>query len=172
MKILKNKTKISAITFVLLLTISTILVALPNVVAHDPPLSIPTWAFISVTNNPIGVNQQLVIVFWCNAIPPTAQGAYGDRWTFYVEVTEPDGSKETVGPLTSDSIGGGYTLYTPTQVGTYTFVACMDDKVIDGSPAGLPPNFGPYSSGYANIGDTYLGSESDPIDVVVQEEPI
>jgi hypothetical protein len=167
-----EKTKTTAITLVITLTFAAIFVALPMVGAHDPPLEIPTWAFISATNNPIGFGQQLVLVFWSNAIPPTASGAYGDRWTFYVEVTEPDGSKETLGPFTSDPVGGGWLSYTPDQVGTYTFVASMEDKVIDGSPAGLPPDFGPSSRGYANIGDTYLGGESDPIEVVVQEEPI
>jgi hypothetical protein len=41
MKILKNKSKISAITFVLVLTISATFVALPAVNAHDPP-----WKFL------------------------------------------------------------------------------------------------------------------------------
>jgi hypothetical protein len=65
--------------------------------AHDPPWTVPTWAYISATNNPIGVGQQVVIVFWPNALPPTASGAYGDRWTWNVEVTKPDGTKETLG---------------------------------------------------------------------------
>jgi len=170
MKILKNRSKISAITFVLVLTFSAILVAFPTVVAHDPPWTVPIWAYISAAYNPIGINQQTIIVFWPNMIPPTAQGTYGDRWTWNVEVTKPDGTKETHGPFTSDPIGGGYILYTPDQVGTYTFVATMDDHLITGEP--FPPDWGPSSSRYANIGDTYLGDSSDPLTLTVQEDPI
>ena len=61
-------------------------------------------------------------MFWIDKLPPTASGAYGDRWhNLKVEVTKPDGSEQTLGTFTSDAVGGGYTLYTPDQVGTYTF---------------------------------------------------
>jgi outer membrane protein assembly factor BamB len=171
MQILKNKTKISAITFVLLLTISAIFVALPIVGAHDPPWTVPTWAYISATNNPIGVGQQVVVVFWPNKIPPTASGAYGDRWIWNVEVTKPDGTKETLGPFTSDPVGGGYLLYTPDQVGTYTFVAIMDDHVLTGEPIPSGKTIDTIS-GAADVGDTYLGDTSDPYELTVQEDPI
>jgi hypothetical protein len=39
----------------------------------------------------------LNIVFWCNFIPPTAIGEYGDRWTLHVDVTTPGGDKTTLG---------------------------------------------------------------------------
>ena len=71
----------------------------------------------------MGVGQAMLIQFWLNAIPPTASGALGDRWSLYVDVTAPDGSEETLGPFTSDPVGGGYTWYTPAQVGTYTVVS-------------------------------------------------
>jgi hypothetical protein len=167
-------TKKAAISTCLLslITVAVVLVALPIVNAHDPPWRIPTWTFVSVTNNVIGVNQYTTIVYWSNAIPPTAEGAYGDRWIFELEIKHPDGTIETISNIISDPVGGGYEVYTPTEVGTYTIVARMDDKVINGEPNGLPQNFGPSSRGYANIGDTYLGSESEPIEMVVQEEPI
>ena len=116
MKSLKNKSKLSAIAFALVLTVATMLVALPAVSAADPPLEVPTWCYVTVTNNPIGVNQQLVLVYWINAYPPTANGAYGDRWTFYVEITTPSGSIDTIGPFTSDPVGAGWAVYTPTEV--------------------------------------------------------
>ena len=115
MKNLKIKSKLSAITFVLMLTFAATFVALPIVSAHDPPWEVPTYCYISVASpNPIGVTQEIVIVYWINAVPPTAVGAYGDRWTFNVEVTAPDGSEQTLGPYTSDPVGGGWALYTPT----------------------------------------------------------
>jgi len=167
MKFSRNKAKVTAVIFVLVLTISAILTAFPTVVAHDPPLTVPTWAYISVTNNPIGVGQKVVIVFWPNEIPATSQGAYGDRWTWNIEVTKPDGSEETLGPFTSDPVGGGWTTYTPDQVGTYTLVAIMDDHVMTGEPA---PPAGAW--GTETIGDTYLGDTSDPMTLTVQEDPI
>jgi outer membrane protein assembly factor BamB len=170
MKFSTNKVEVTAVIFVLVLTFSALLAAFPTVVAHDPPLTVPTWAYISATNNPIGVGQQVVIVFWPNKIPPTASGAYGDRWTWNIEVTKPDGTKETLGPFTSDPVGGGWTHYTPDQVGTYTFVAIMDDHVITGEP--FPPGWGPASFGYSDVNDTYLGDTSDPYELTVQEDPI
>jgi outer membrane protein assembly factor BamB len=168
MKFSTNKAKATVVIFVLVLTFSALLAAFPTVGAHDPPWTVPTWAFISASNNPIGVNQQTVIVFWPNEIPPTSQGAYGDRWTWNIEVTKPDGTKETLGPFTSDPVGGGWTTYTPDQVGTYTFVAIMDDHVMTGEP--FPPSGDAW--GTATIGDTYLGDTSDPYELTVQEDPI
>jgi hypothetical protein len=75
-----------------LLTISAMFVALPIVSAADPPLEVPTWAFIALRNDIIGVGQQALIVFWPNCYPPTASGAYGDRWTWNIEITKPDGT--------------------------------------------------------------------------------
>jgi len=171
MKFSTNKAKVTAISFVLVLTFSALLAAFPTVAAHDPPLTVPTWAYISATNNPIGVGQQMVIVFWPNKIPPTASGAYGDRWTWNIEVTKPDGTKETLGPFTSDPVGGGWTHYTPDQVGEYTLVAIMDDHVLTGEP--IPPgNTIDTIRGAADVGDTYLGDSSDPYYLTVQEDPI
>ena len=168
MKNLTNKSKIATIALILVLTISVIFVALPIVSAHDPPWTVPTWCYVSVTNSIIGVNQQVVIVYWVNAIPPTAQGAYGDRWTFTVDVTKPDGSKENLGPSKSDPVGGGWTTYTPDQIGTYTIVAHMDEHTVTGLPDLTPSVI----SNPASVNDTYLASSSDPVTFIVQEEPI
>ncbi len=106
MKLTGNKTTATAIAMLLVLTM-TVTLALPAVNAHTPPWDVPTYTFISATNNVIGVNQPFTIVFWTASYPPTANGAYGDRWTFNVEVTKPDNSKETLGPFTSDPVGSG-----------------------------------------------------------------
>jgi outer membrane protein assembly factor BamB len=164
MKILKSKPKLSAIIFVLMLTISAILIALPIVDARDPPwLDRPTYCYVAVSPPTVGVNQEVIIVFWLNFIPPTAQGAYGDRWIFYVDITNPDNSKDTVGPVTSDPVGGGYILYTPTQVGTYTVVARFPGQKITGVP-GREDNI--------NVNDTFAPSTSEPTTFIAQEEPI
>jgi outer membrane protein assembly factor BamB len=169
MQNLKNKPKISAMTFVILLTFAATIVTLPLVTAHDPAWEIPTWCYISIAApNPIGVNQQLVVIFWCNSIPPTALGASGDRWNFNIKVTTPDGSTEILGPFTSDPVGGGWTIYTPTQVGTYTLMA----EFVEHTITGLPVMPGSTISNPDSIGDIYLASTSEPVTLIVQEDPI
>ena len=169
MKTTKNKTKISAITFVLLLTIAALLVSLPTASAHDPAWEIPTWAYMSVSPNPIGIGQDALIVMWINDYPITAVGAYGDRWDgFTVEVTTPSGVKETLGPFTSDPVGSGWTQYTPTEIGTYTFVFSWPGDTI----TGLPKDPSGYERNPQFVGDVYLPSESDPVTLTVTEDPV
>ena len=117
---MKNtKTKIATIALILLLTIAALVTFLPTVNARD----FPTYAYITVSPDPIGVGQTATIIAWLDKVPPTAGIiGLGDRWQdFRIEVTKPDGSKETLGPFTSDPVGSMWTTYTPTQVGTYTF---------------------------------------------------
>jgi hypothetical protein len=157
------------VTLFLIITIATPLLNLPATNAHTPPWVIPTWTYISVSPHLVGVGQQLLVVVFSNTVPPTAGGAYGDRFTFYVDVTTPNETKQTLGPITSDPVGAGYTSYVPEQVGTYTFVARMDNHTI----TGLPIN--PYvvtQPGAAYINDTYIGSTSGPVTVTVQTDPV
>ncbi len=53
----------------MMLALATTLVALPSTNAHSPPWDVPTWCYVAVTNNPIGVGQLMDIVFWLNAYP-------------------------------------------------------------------------------------------------------
>ncbi len=141
--------------------------------AHTPPWNYPTWTYVVAYNNVIGVGQQEKIIYWLGVSPPpTASGQYGDRWSFYLDLTLPDGTKQTLGPYTSDPVGGGYAFYTPTQVGNYSVVARFPGKTINGQPNGLPTNWGPSSSGYQNINDTYAPSQSDPVTITVTQTPL
>ncbi len=175
----KSKTA-AAIALFLMSTIAFTMVALPPAGALDWPTPIPTWTYIGVTPaDVVGVNQEVIIVFWCNFIPPTAIGEYGDRWTFHVDVTTPSGT-ETLGGsngFESDPVGGSWTTYTPTEVGTYTFVARMDAHTIDGGVSRNAENpFGPVTwpslPGDQSIGDQFQASESEPVSLTVQEEPV
>ena len=121
-----NKLKIpkkqvsAAIAFALMLTIAATIGALPIVSAHTPAWNVATFAFISVWPNPIGVGQTVNINMWLDKVPPTAFWIYGDKWyNFKIEVTKPDGTVDTLGPFTSDDIGGYHISYTPDTVGTY-----------------------------------------------------
>ncbi|MCW4018850.1 MAG: hypothetical protein NWF00_09280 [Candidatus Bathyarchaeota archaeon] len=119
MKTNKNKL-VALLALVVLLSSSASLIQFVD--AHTPVWEIPTYAYIAVTPNPIGVGQTAFVTFWLDWVPPGAGGIGGDRWQdLTVDVTKPDGSKETLGPFISDPIGGAYDLYVPDQIGTYTF---------------------------------------------------
>jgi hypothetical protein len=172
----KRKTA-AAIALFLILTIAFTMAAVYPVGALDWPTPIPTWTYGSVTPVVVGVNQPVIIVFWCNFIPPTAIGEYGDRWTFWVDVALPGGSSDTLGPFESDPVGGAWTTYTPTEVGTYTFVARMDSHTIDGGASRGEENpYGPVSwpstPSSRSLGDVFQASESESIPLTVQEEPV
>jgi hypothetical protein len=166
-KILSNKTTAAAITVILILTITATLVALPPANAHTPSWSIPTYTYIVVAPDPVGVNQQVEVVFWRDIPPPTAGGAYGDRWTFYVNITNPNGITEKQGPFTSDDVGGTYLLFTPDQVGTYYFVAIFPGQTLandNPDPSVRVPS--------VFVGDYYEPSTSKQVNLTVQQEPI
>jgi outer membrane protein assembly factor BamB len=158
------------ITIFLTLSIAatTILIASPLANAHTPPWSIPTYAYIDASPNPVGVGQQISLVFWIDAIPPTAAGSAGDRWiNLKVEVTEPNGATRTLGPFTSDSVGGSYAAFTPDQTGNYTFKFIFPGQTATGS-TGTGIN-GTMTSAFIN--DYYQPSNSTAT-VTVQQEAL
>ncbi|MCW4017695.1 MAG: hypothetical protein NWF00_03295 [Candidatus Bathyarchaeota archaeon] len=166
-----RKTKASVVALLLVASVAVTCLALPATYAHEPPLSVPTWSYVAVTSNPIGVNQEMVIIFWLDKVPPTANGAYGDRWTFYLDISKPDGSEQTLGPITSDPVGSAYQLYTPDQIGTYSVAARFIGLTITGLPLN-PAQTTATATGAATVGDDYLASTSDPQEFVVQKDPI
>jgi hypothetical protein len=168
MKLQRNKT-LSTIALILILTISSLMAAVSTANAHTPPLNIPTWAFLSVAPNPVGVGQSVSVNFWIDKLPPTAFNVYGDRWhNMKVTVTKPDGTIETLGPFTSDDVGSSHTTYTPTVTGTYTFVFNFPGQVLTGeNPVVNGPPFG-----VAYINDTYEASQSPSVKLIVQQQPI
>ncbi len=159
------------IALILMITITTtsIFVALPAAKAHDPPWDIHSWAYVDVSPKTTGVGQAVLIVMWIDKLPPTADGAYGDRYDdFTVDITAPDGSTDTLGPFTSDPVGSYATSYTPNQVGTYEFVFKFPGDKLTGEP------FNPtgIQRSPVFINDTVTASTSEPAYLTVQEEPI
>lgn len=145
------------------------LFAMPTGNAHTPPWSIPTWAYLSVMPNPVGVEQTVYIGFWLDKVPPTAYQEYGDRWhNFTVTVTKPDGVTEQLGPFTSDAAGGAATTYVPTQIGNYTFVFNYPGETLAG--ANPSPLAGTQNPSF--VGDYFEPSTSEKVTLTVQQEPI
>ena len=170
MLVFQNKSKSVTIALVILLISSIIACSISTQVsAHNPPQNIKTLSFLNVAPNPIGVGQTVTVNFWLNQPPPTANGVYGDRWdNLTVVVTNPNGTKQTLGPFSSDATGGTFALYTPTQVGNYTFQFFFPGQTLAGK--NLIPGASPQVTQF--IGDYYQPSNSTVVTLTVQQEPI
>jgi len=163
-----RKTMTASITLILTLTITATLLTLPVAVAHDPPWTIPTNAYVTLSPSRVGLGQYAVIVVFVDRYSPTAGGGSGQRWNgFQIDITKPDGTKETIGPWQCRSdVGSDYQVYTPSQVGTYSIVFSWPGETVYEWPGHPDPND-------PNLGDFYAGSTSEPAYLVVlQEEPI
>jgi len=153
-----------AILIVAILTLS-MAASITLVNAHKPAWNIPTYAYVNVSPNPAGLGQQVTIGMWIQIPPPTASGAVGDRWhNFNVTITKPDGTKETLGPFTSDDTGGTYALYAPTQLGNYSFVFNYPGETMPGANGASQSN--------AYIGDYFMPSTSETAYCTVQQDPV
>jgi hypothetical protein len=170
MKLIKKTKLASLIALLLMLTTAFPLLTSPTN-AHSPPwTNIPTYCYVAAVPETIGVGQQGLIIFWVDWIPPTASGSYGDRWTFYLDITSPSGTNQTLGPFTSDPVGGSYTSFTPTELGVYTVVAHFpQQRLLGANPYPQPGNQ------YANspyVNDTFAASSSPPTYITVQQAQI
>ncbi len=156
MKINQNKSKISTIALILILTISAIIVALPTITAQEPYRK-KTYPVIEAIPNLVGVNQ--VVLLAVGITDPVNRPMTG--WEdLTVTVEKPDGTTETLGPITTDFNGLTGILYTPNQVGTYTFQTHFPEQVSISSTRGYPP------------GTVFEASVSEKFELIVQEEQL
>ena len=122
---MKTNTKIQTIVLaaLLMITIGTSTILIPTANAHTPAWKIPTYAYLSVTPNPIGVGQQATIVMIVDKVLPGSAVDNDVRLKDYtLTVTKPDGTDQTLGTFQPESTGSTYTTYTPDKAGTYAFV--------------------------------------------------
>ncbi len=165
----KGKSAAIALSLLLVLSMACALLSVPAS-AHSPPWTVPVFSYIFVSPTTVGVGQQVLVLFWPNTYPPTASGAAGDRWTWYVDITKPDGTTQSVGPITSDPIGGGYYGFTPDKVGRYSFVARFPAQKLTGLPGYVGSPNVPIYNAYVN--DTYGPSQSHVEYLTVQANPV
>jgi hypothetical protein len=164
MHFLKNKTVAIIISAIFIVSMSASTMLMPDVNAHSPAWQIPTYAFVNVAPNPAGLGQQVTIGMWLQIPPPSASAATGDRWhNFNVTVTKPDGTKQTLGPFTSDDTGGTFTIFTPDQLGNYSFVFNFPGQTLTGENGG---GSSPY------VGDYFMNSTSEVAHLTVQQDAI
>ena len=164
MKFVNKKTMASFMALFLVLVIAATIVPLPTANAHTPPWTVPTYAYVHAAPNPVGVGQTVTAVFWINAVPPTAAGKAGDRWTFYLDITDSAGTNTTQGPFTSDPVGGSYASFTPDKIGTYTITCRFPEQKVTGSSG-----TGIFNDNVA-VNDTYLASSSSTTITVQQDQ--
>lgn len=160
-KLRTSKKKLFSIFAVLLVISLTIpITTLQTASAHTPPWAIPTFAYISVTPETVGVGQTLNVVVWVDKALPSASAGNDIRFTDYtVTITKPDNKTETINwPIVYDTTSSAYSLYTPDQVGTYSFVFSHPNMTYT------------WSGQYQN--DVFTGSTSRTAYVTVQEDPI
>jgi len=157
---LKNKTKLSTITLILVLTASVMLVALPVAIAQE--IRIDPYPYCNVMPNLQQVNHQVLIHVGCEWALPLTQYGWED---LKVELTKPDGTIEMLGPYKTDATGGTGAPFTPTEVGIYYFRTYFPEQVTPEYQGGwfqvAPPS-----------GAILEEAWSEMVELVVQEEPI
>lgn len=166
-RLIKNHKTVFAAFLFFSLAFSALAI-MPAANAHTPPWNIKTFAYITLAPDVVGVGQQMLIYMWLQVVPPTAEGAYGDRWQgFSIIVTRPDSTTETLGPFKSDPIGFSSTVYTPTQTGVYKFQFKFPGQTLAGE--NLRPDS---NTGKDFIGDYFQPSESEIVSLTVQSSPV
>jgi hypothetical protein len=152
------------ISMLLFATIALPMLSIPAANAHSPAWTIPTHAYVIAAPDTVGRGDTTAFVMWLDWVPPTAGGLGGDRWQgFKLDVTKPDGTKQTLGPFTSGPVGTTYTLFTPDQVGNYTIVFSWPGQTATNGTG--TPNY----RGAAYVGDYFKPSTSNPITLVVTQ---
>jgi hypothetical protein len=156
---LKSKT---IIAIFLLLTFATSMVMItPTTQAQAAP-SLKTYAIIDAVPNPVGVGEEVLIR--TGIIQATGDASYG--WTgITVTVVKPDGHTETLGPFTTDSTGGTFTIFTPNQVGAYTFTTNFPQQT-------NPVTFFNLEGGNMIFAGTIMKASNKTVTLQVQQDPL
>jgi len=155
MKMLKSRATAILITVLLTFSMTASTMLLPGASAQTQ--NFPTYSYVRVSPNPVGVDQQVTVDF--GLAVPLENVAFATNMT--IVVTHPNGNKETLGPFISDYTGSTSTRYTPTTVGNYTFQFFYGGQVLGIGETG--PGF---------VGDVELPSHSVPVTLVVQSSPV
>jgi hypothetical protein len=151
----QNK-KIFAIIIVgiLSLSIGIPLLDLPSAEAQAG-VSKNTFPLVGALPNPVGVGQEtLITVGITHATSWPQPGWYG----MTVTVTKPDGTTQTLGPVTTDTTGMTGIDFTPNMVGTYYLEANFPEQKIQYAAAGTLAN------------TTMLASKSEKFALTVTQE--
>jgi len=154
-----KKTTITPTALILILTMATLMASIQTATAQTNTM--PTYPFLGVVPNPVGVGQTVLLHVGIFMQTPAAQ--YG--WeNLSITIERPDGQTETISGIRTDSTGGTGVTYTPTMAGVYRLQAHFPEQLY---PATLD-----YGGLYVPEGTVMLASDSEVVELVVQEEPI
>lgn len=163
-----SKKKITAIlAFVLIFSMTSMMVIIPAGAQLSGGEHMPTFLEISVSPDPVGVNQPLYINAFMTKPTVTATiGDVSDNYeNMYVKMTRPDGSTYDFPAKESDATGGIWYTHEPNQVGEYTFQAFYPGQHVFGTVSSM---FG----GATTYDFYYNPAESEVVTVTVQEDAI
>jgi outer membrane protein assembly factor BamB len=157
----RRKSKATAVSLLLMFAMVVSIVALPTATAQSTR---KTYPFIGAVPNPVGVGQEVLLHIGIkHPLSGTDEGWEG----LTVTVTKPDGTTETLdnngAGFRTDATGGTGGVYVPDQVGNYTLVTNFPEQTIPSRTSR------PFST---PAGTTMLASKSEPLTLVVTEEPI
>ncbi len=121
-----------------------------------------TYGYIIVTPNPVGVNQDVLLIFGLTD--------YLYQWpegfeNVTIKVTKPNNEIETLGPYKTDSTGATGDRYKPTMTGTYRFKLYFPGQYYTWVSR---PLFDPTCYGKVY----YKPCESEEVTLTVQSEPL
>jgi len=164
MQIGKNKTISIAISILFIFSMSASMMLIPTASAHTPPFQIPTYAYVNVAPNPIGVGQQCYVIMWLDKLYENAYLYTPYRFHGYqLTITAPDGTNTTQTFATIfDTTSAQDYAFTPNTVGTYTVTFNFPGQTVTASDA---------APGDAFLGDTYMASSASTT-LTVQSSPI
>lgn len=162
---MKKNQKMLSIVVISILMFATLTIFIQS--AEAAVSEIDTFLFIMVSPNPVGVGQQLYVIYQLDKLSPTTFGFdVGDHFRgFTVTITRPDGTTEKQGPFDALSTSSHFFSYTPTQTGTYKFQADFPGQWINTTTAAASP----YSR---NTQYWFKPSTSEVLELTVQEQPI
>ena len=156
-----------------MLTMTALMTSIPhaNAVALN---EVDTFAYLIVTPNPVGVNQQIIVTFGVDKTSAPALIQSGNFEGLTVKITKPDGTTEIKGPYQAYSIGNIYFMYTPNQVGAYTFEGTFPGQWINGSYRTITErgSWSNSSSGPLTQAAWWYKTSSEKATLIVQQEPI
>ena len=159
MKLSRNKTITISIAILLIASMSTSMLLVPNAGAHTPAWSLPTFAYINASPNPVGVGQYVEVIMWLNYVIDGAAANNAVRFQNYkLTITDPTGTVTTQSyPVVQDTTSAQDYFFTPDKVGTYTLKFDFPGQTYS------------YATTSAYKNDTYLASSASTTLTVLQE---
>ena len=175
MQIGKNKIITLAITVLFIFSMSASMMLIPSVNAHTPAWTIPTYAYITISPNPVGVGQQAYVIMFLDKLYDNTLSINNYRFHNYqLVITAPDGTNTTESfPVIQDTTSAQDYAFTPNTVGTYTLTFIFPGQTLTlandaNSEATL---FGPPTFPNPYINDTYAPSSATTT-LTVQSSPV